>query len=97
MQQIYQYACEINNMKASVIRKENTIIQDELGSTITLRNTRVVKGMATDIVSLLQLVEEGWNITTKKIRGKTYIHVTKDGCRLAFMERDRKKLCFPNA
>ena len=71
MQQIYQYACEINNMKASVIRKENKIIQDELGSTITLRNTRVVKGMTTNIISLLQLAEEGWNMTTKKIRGKT--------------------------
>ena len=58
-------------MKASVIRKENKIIQDELGSTITLRNTRVVKGMTTNIISLLQLAEEGWNMTTKKIRGKT--------------------------
>ena len=49
----------VNNMKASAIRKEDIIIQDELGSTIILRNTRVVKGLATNIISFLQLVEEG--------------------------------------
>ena len=48
-----------DNSKVNVLRYENVTIEDEVGNTIDLNNTRVVKGMATTIISLLQLVGEG--------------------------------------
>ena len=47
-----------------VIRKKHLTLEDELGNKIELRVTRVFKGMATHIVLLLQLVDEGWKMST---------------------------------
>ena len=45
-----------DNESVQVIRKEQLTLEDKLGIKIDLRDTRVVKGMETNIVSLLQLV-----------------------------------------
>ena len=43
-----------DNTSVQVIRKEHLTLEDEIGTKIELRDTRVVKGMPTNIVSLLQ-------------------------------------------
>ena len=71
-----------NNTQASVLKKEDIVIKDELGTQIRLNDTRVVKGMTMNVISLLQLVEEGWNMTTKTVKGKKYIYMNKNGNRV---------------
>ena len=86
-----------NDSKVEVLHREDTIIENELGAPMTLFNTRVVTGMKTNIISLLQLVDEGWNMKIVRKEGKKYITVTKNGNKLVFCENDRKNLCFLRA
>ena len=50
-----------------------------------------------NVISLLKLVEEGWNMTTKMVKGKKYIYMNKNGNRVVFSERNQKNLCFADA
>ena len=42
-----------DNSKMNVLRCGNVTVEDEVGSTMNLKNTKIVKGMATNIISLL--------------------------------------------
>ena len=52
---------------------------DELGIQIKLQQTKVIKSMATHIISLLQLVDEGWKMGTTSVNEKKVIQVSKNG------------------
>ena len=82
-----------DNTSVQVIWKENLTLEDELGIKIELRDTGVVKGIATRIVSLLHSVDEEWKMSTGKLNGLTVIQMTKDEIRLVFCEhKDKKRL-----
>ena len=66
-----------NNSTSDVLRCENITIADKLGSQVCLQNTRVVNGMSTNIISLLQLVSEGWNMKIGIKETKKFIQITK--------------------
>ena len=46
-----------NNSTSKVLKHETTVLKDELGTTLILRNTRVVSNLATNAISLLQLMD----------------------------------------
>jgi len=83
-----------NNSSASVLYRENLIIEDDLGSKINLNNTRVVKGMKTNVISLLQLMEEGWDIKPIVKNKNKIIQTTIGNNRIIFEKRNRKKYVF---
>ena len=69
-----------NNSKSTVIRRENIILEDEVGNIMNLKNTRVVEVMVTNVISLLQLVDEGCKMSTTKLNGRKMIQMkNKDG------------------
>jgi len=76
-----------NNPKVEVLRKENLIVADEIGIEVELKGVRVVKGMATNIISLMQLVDEGWHMSSAQFDGNWIIQMTKNNQRLAFAGR----------
>ena len=59
-----------DNSKVSVLRKDNILVVYELGSQIKLQQTRVIKVMATNIISLSQLVHEGQKMSTDSVNEK---------------------------
>ena len=83
-----------NNSSASFLYRENLIIEDDLGSKINLNNTRVVKGMKTNVISLLQLMEEGWDIKPIVKNKNKIIQTTIGNNRIIFEKRNRKKYVF---
>ena len=86
-----------NNSKLSVIRRENIILEDEIGSSMNLKNTRVVEGMVTNVISLLQLVVEGWKMVTTKLNGRKIIQMKNKNGAMTFVESEKKHLCFLSA
>lgn len=86
-----------NNSSATVLRRENITIADELGSTLELKQARVVRGMNTNIISILQLMNEGWKVKLTNKSSKKLIQITKNNTRLIFEEGDKKNLCFLQA
>ena len=83
--------------RKDVLRKENILIVDELGVPMNLYDTRIVKGMATNIVSILQLVAEGWLVNITMIGDKKIIEVKYQNKKLVFWEKDKKNLAFLTA
>ena len=49
-----------NGLKARIYQFDNTTIADENGTEVELKNRRVVEGLHTLIISLTQLINEGW-------------------------------------
>ena len=86
-----------NRSSSDVQRYENITLCNKLGQDLVLKNTRVVKGMATNVISLLQLVDEGWEMSTRIRNGKKKIEVIKDNVKFIFHEGQRKNLCFLTA
>ena len=86
-----------NKSTMNVIRKEDITIENKCGVTLDLNNTRIVKGMATNIVSILQLVEEGWDVSVDVLNSKKVIKVRKGNKMLVFHEKNKKNLCFLTA
>ena len=86
-----------NNSTPDVLHCENITIADELGGQVCLKNTRVVNGVSTNIISLLQLVSEGWNMKIGIKETKNFIQITKDNTRLVFVEGPAKNLCYLHA
>ena len=64
---------------------------------MNLKNVRAVRGMATNIISLLQLVGEGWKMSTSMLNDKNIIQVSKKNQRMTFCENVKKNLCFLTA
>ena len=86
-----------NHSSSDVLRYEDITLGDESGQSLILKNTRVVKGMATNVISLLQLVDEGWKMLTTMKHGKKKIEITKNNVKFTFCEGQRKNLCFLTA
>ena len=86
-----------NNSTASVLSQENITIKDDLGTALELNQVRVVKGMTTNVISLMQLMDEGWTVKPIIKNKKKIIQVTKKDKRLIFEEGDKKNLCFLSA
>ena len=55
-----------NCSKTEVLRINTASICDTNNQTIDLKKTRIVKNIATNIILLLQLVNEGWKMETIK-------------------------------
>ena len=83
-----------NKSSADVIRYEDVTIRNDSGHHLLLKNTRVVKGMATNVISLLQLVEDGWNMTMDVKNGTKIINMQRNDSLFSFNERKRPNLCF---
>ena len=86
-----------NRSSSDVLRYEDITLNNEQGQDLMLKNVRVVKGMVTNVISLLQLVDEGWEMITKMVNGKKTIEMTKHGAKFIFYEQERKNLCFLTA
>ena len=83
-----------NRSESKVLRIEDTTITNNNGHTMILQDARVVKDIETNIISLLQLVDEGWEMTTKKVKSKKIIYMEKDNKIFEFHERSKTNLCF---
>ena len=46
--------------KAKIYQFDNTTVADENGTEMELKNRRVVEDLHTPIISLTQLINEGW-------------------------------------
>ena len=77
-----------NGVKAKIYQCDNTMIEEERSQRIELKNRRVVEGLHTAIISLTQLMSEGWNMKE--------IHMNKNGTKLIFREK-KKNLFFMRA
>jgi len=87
-----------NASKSSVLRRENVIITDDIGNKVMLQDAHVVNGMSTNIISILQLLEEGWKPKIFMKDSKKIIQMTKDNHQIVFNEhKHRKNLCFLTA
>ena len=53
--------------------------------------------MATNVISLLQLVEDGWNMTMDVENGTKIINMQRNDSLFSFTERKRPNLCFLEA
>lgn len=64
----YGYVKMANGVKLKIYQKDNVIIEDEVGNSLELNNRRVVDGITTHIISLTQLMREGWTMKRAKKR-----------------------------
>ena len=77
-----------NGAKAKIYRSSDTTVKNVNGSTFELKNRRTVEGLHTPIISLTQLMNEGWSMnSTKNKQQKNEINMTKDGKKLTFVEK----------
>jgi len=82
----YGYVKMANGAKSKIYQKDNVIIEDEVGNSLKLNNRRVVDGIATHIISLTQLMREGWMMKGANNKDTPFIYMSKNGTRLTFME-----------
>ena len=75
-----------NGAKAVIYQCDNTTIEDVNGSTVSLKNRRVLEGLHTPIISLTQLMNEGWTMQSKMNKKKNEILMTKGNDTLTFVE-----------
>ena len=76
-----------NGTRSKIFQKDNCKIQDEVGNTVLLKNRRVVEGITTPIISLTQLMNEGWVMKSGVKNKQRFIYLLKDDSRLTFVER----------
>ena len=86
-----------NRSSADVIRYEYVTIIKDSGHHLLLKNTRIVKRMATNVISLLQLVEYGWNMTVDVMNGTKIINMQRNDSLFFFTKRKRPNHCFLEA
>ena len=75
-----------NDSTSSVIRHEDVTIKNESNEEMILFDTHVVNGMNTNIISILQLVGEGWQSKILIKNSKKIIQVTKNDACFNFLE-----------
>ena len=73
------------------------VLEYDIGINLNLKDVRVVKGITTNTMSLLQLVGEGWTMSVAIINKKKVIQMKFVGERLVIYEKDKKSLCCKNA
>lgn len=71
--------CEINNIR-------DVYIQDELGSSICLRNAHSVKGVSKRIISINALRKDGWKLIDDG--NPKFTLLEKDNCHITFIEKE---------
>ena len=76
-----------NGATAVIYQRDNTTIEDVNGVTVSLKNRRVVEGLHTPIISLTQLMNEGWTMQSKMNKKKNEILMTKGKDTLTFVEQ----------
>ena len=76
-----------NGAKAKIYQRDNRTIEDVNGSTVSLKNRRVVEGLHTPIISLTQLMNEGWTMQSKMNKKKNEILMNKGNDTLTFVEQ----------
>ena len=82
----YGFVKMANGAKSKIYQKDNVIIEDEVGNTLELKDRRVVDGISTHIISLTQLMREGWSMKGAKNKDTRFIYMSKNGTRLTFAE-----------
>ena len=55
------------NGAKEIYQRDNLTTEDVNGSSVNLKNCRVVEGLHTPIISLTQLMKEGWTMQSKYI------------------------------
>ena len=85
-----------NGSKSGIYQRDNCTIEDEVGNEVVLKNRRVVADIVNPIISLTQLMNEGWNMKSGKNKNQRFIYMDKGGSRLTFVER-KKNLFFLSA
>ena len=78
-----------NGAKAKIYQCDNTKIEDENGTILQLTNRRVIEGLCTPILSLTQLMNEGWDMQSKHVNQNKVIHMSKNGKCLTFIEQKK--------
>ena len=73
-----------NKSSSNVLCIEDITISNEDGQDLILKNTRVVQGMETNIISLLQLLDEEYKVTTDIKNKLPFIKVLKDNKTFVF-------------
>ena len=76
-----------NGAKAVIYQRDNTTIEDVNGVTVSLKNRRVVEGLHTPIISLTQLMNEGWTMQSKMKKKRNEILMTKGKDTLTSVEQ----------
>ena len=71
--------CEINDIR-------DVHIQDELGTSICLRNAHSVKGVSKRIISINALRKDGWKLVENG--NPKFTSLEKDNCRITFTEKE---------
>ena len=82
-----------NGAKAKIYQRGNTTIEDVNGSTVSLKNRRVVEGLHTPIISLTQLMNKGWTMQSKMNKKKKEIIMSKGEDTLTFVEQKNNLFC----
>ena len=86
-----------NRSSSDFIRYEDVKIRNNSVYHFILKNTRVVKGMAKNVISLLQLVKYGWNKTIDVKNGTKIINMQPNNSLYSFVGRKKPNLCFLEA
>ena len=76
-----------NGATAKIYQKDNFTIADEVSNDVFLVNRRAVDGITTPIISLTQLMTEGWKMKSGDSGNQRFIYMMKDGARLTFVEK----------
>ena len=83
-----------NKSESKVLRIKNATLANKKDQPIILRDARAVKDIETNIISLLQIVDKGWEMTTKKINDKKIIYMKMNNKIFEFHEWLKTNLYF---
>ena len=78
-----------NGSKSAIYQRDNCTIQDEVGNEVFLNGRRVVGDIVTPILSLTQLMDEGWTMKSGQNKTHKFIYMDKNGSRLTFVEKKK--------
>ena len=78
-----------NGSKSAIYQRDNCTIEDEVGNEVFLNGRRVVGDIVTPILSLTQLIDEGWTMKSGRNKTQNYIYMDKNGSRLTFVEKKK--------
>ena len=83
------YVKMANGVQAKVYQKEDVIIEDTQGNYLHLNERRIVEGIKHHIISLTQLMREGWILRSGCLDSKRVIYMSKNDATLTFEEDNR--------
>mmetsp|Transcript_19467 Transcript_19467/g.29479 ORF Transcript_19467/g.29479 Transcript_19467/m.29479 type:complete len:119 (+) Transcript_19467:374-730(+) len=78
-----------NGSKSVIYQRDNCTIEDEVSNEVHMNGRRVVGDIVTPILSLTQLMDEGWAMKRGKNNTQKFIYMDKNGSSLTFIEKKK--------